>query len=187
VGRNHFANAGKTFESPGPSGLCSTAHATPRPGPHRPPPRPLPRPPPLPRRPRPPPSFSSSSFLPGFRFADMFTLPDSTSGGTSRGADERPLNHPPPPPPPFPPSPPSRAPLSPPPSPRSTSYACAMAARVALSMQSSPASSEPSALLASRPSPSLHPGLERSPCAESDRWVRWGEEAEDGETWGRVK
>jgi hypothetical protein len=26
----------------------------------------------------------------------------------------------------------------------------------------------------------------RSPCTESDRWVRWGEEAEEGETRGRV-
>ena len=79
----------------------------------------------------------------------------SSSCGTSGAAAERPLNHPPPPLPP--PSPLPRAPLSPPPSPRSTSYARAMAARGALSMPSSPTSSEPSALLAPRSSPPPHP------------------------------
>jgi hypothetical protein len=63
------------------------------------------------------------------------------------------------PPPSSSPSPPSYAPLLPPPSPRSTSYARAMAARVVLSMPSSPASSEPSSLLASRPSPPLRPQI----------------------------
>jgi hypothetical protein len=46
---------------------------------------------------------------------------------------------------------------SPPASPRPTSYARALAARVALSMPPSPVSSEPSALLAPRSSPPLHP------------------------------
>jgi hypothetical protein len=87
-------------------------------------------------------------------------LLDSTSGATSGAAAERPLNHPPPPPPPPPPapSPTSRAPLSPPPQSRLTSYARAMAARVALSMSPSHALSEPSVLLALCPSLLAHRG-----------------------------
>jgi hypothetical protein len=59
-----------------------------------------------------------------------------------------------------------------------------MAARVDSPMSSSSASSEPIALLASRPSPPPAYRFGRSPCTERDRWVRWGEEAEEGDTWG---
>ena len=56
-----------------------------------------------------------------------------------------------------------------------------------MSMSPSPASLEPSALPAFRPSPPLHHRCGRSPFTKSDRFMRWGEEAEGIKTWGRVE
>jgi hypothetical protein len=101
----------------------------------------------------PPPSSS-----PVFRFGDSPLLP--LGPPDSRSPTPRlVVFHPPTPPssPPSSPSLPSHAPFSPPSSPRSTSYARAMAACVALSLLPSPASPEPSTLLASHPSSAAAP------------------------------
>jgi hypothetical protein len=138
----------------------------------------------------PPPPFSS----PVFRFGDSPllppwaprpALPDSTSG-TLGSAAERPLNHQPPPPPSSPPSPPSRFPLSPLPSPLSTSYARAMAARVDCPCRRRPPRRNRVRCWRLVPPRCSTKRFGRSPCTERGRWERWGEEAEEGEKWSRV-